>query len=95
MTSQHFFLNAVYARQKSFYQKAVVTREVDGSLRLYSYGTWVATIYPNVYYELHRHAAYSNTTVRHVNDFLMQFANTDEALSIAQVRERIDKPQKI
>lgn len=95
MTSEHFFLEPKYARQKSFYQKAVVTRETDGSLRLYSYGTWVATIYPEVYYVLHRHAAYSNTTVRHVNEFLMQFTRIDENLSIRRVRELIDKPQKI
>jgi hypothetical protein len=95
MTSEHFFLEPKYARQKSFYQKAVVTRETDGSLRLYSYGTWVATIYPEVYYVLHRHAAYSNTTVRHVNEFLMQFTRIDENLSIGRIRELIDKPQKI
>lgn len=95
MTTEQFFLEAKYSRQKSFYNKAVVTRENDGSLRLYSYGTWVATIFPDDCYQLHKDAAYSNTTVRHVNEFLMQFTRIDENLSIGDIRERIDKPQKI
>lgn len=63
-------LQAIYDSRKSFYSKALVefsTSQVD----LYSYGTLVATVYP----EKHKakiYDTYSATTLRHIKEFLQQ-----------------------
>ncbi len=95
MTLTHSFLEPRHTAQKSFYQKAVVTFESDGTIRLYSYGVWVATVCPDVYYILLQDAAYSKTTVKHVNEFLLQYADLDKVLSVGEIRKRIDQPQEI
>ena len=68
-----FDLEARYDSRKSFYGKAKVTEEEDGSLSLYSYNTKVATIKGGKLEKLD-YADYSMTTRRHVREFERQFA---------------------
>lgn len=80
-------LTPVYDRCKSFYKKAYVE---DGGYekRLYSYDTHVATIdLEDGCYVLHKYAAYSVTTRRHVNEFLKQWGF--EALSKKEMEAQI------
>lgn len=53
--------------QKSFYKKAYVKEDDNGSATLYSYGTPVATITGGEFVRLW--AGWSSTTAKHVNDF--------------------------
>lgn len=88
-----FYLSPAYDSRKSFYQKAEVFREEDGTLVLYSYNTRVATVHPNTDWILHSKAAYSVTTVRHVNSFLRQFTNLNRRLTMGEIRDLIGEPQ--
>lgn len=63
-------LKPVYTNQKSFYGKARVEHLENGHKILYSYSTRVCELNSNnniVYI-----AYYSQTTSRHINDFIMQ-----------------------
>lgn len=68
-------LKTIYDNAKSFYKKAY-TSEIDlltgTGLALYSYNTLVCIIYKD-YYILNDYSFYSNTTARHVKEFLKQF----------------------
>jgi hypothetical protein len=61
-------LNAIHDSRKSFYNKAIV-REEDGKKKLYSYNTLVCFIENNKPIVL---GAYSQTTLRHIKEFLKQ-----------------------
>ncbi len=61
-------LAAVYDSRKSFYGKAKLY-EMGGIMYLVSYSTIVAKIYKNV---AQIFGYYSQTTARHINDFLYQ-----------------------
>lgn len=66
-----------YDARKSFYGKAVVSDHQDGTIELRSYGTLVAkvTIPPespqNTTAEVY--GWFSNTTGRHIKEFLLQY----------------------
>ena len=62
-------LTTMYDSRKSFYGKAQVT-VIGGIKALHSYGTHVAQIDPdgNAYV----YGTYSNTTLRHIKEFLLQ-----------------------
>lgn len=68
-------LQCIYDTRQSFYRKAyygnVETLHGVG-LGLYSYNTLVCIIYNN-YYILNEYSFYSQTTTRHVKEFLKQF----------------------
>lgn len=57
-----------YDSRKSFYGKAVVVEE-DGAKKLFSYDTLVAQIEAG---EAEVFGTYSQTTLRHIKDFLYQ-----------------------
>ncbi len=76
-------LNPKYDSRKSFYNKASID-EQDGVYTLYSYGTKVAEIRANKV-TLFPAWDYSQTTLRHVKEFLKQFGF--EASSISQMRK--------
>ena len=68
-------LETQYDRRKSFYGKAHVIHYDDGSIALQSYSTIVAVIVNgNV---IRTWGGYSDTTRRHVNDFLYQNGHSD------------------
>lgn len=63
-------LHPEYDRRKSFYGKARVEIKADGTQILWSYDTAVASISPEK--ELAINGWYSQTTGRHINEFLRQ-----------------------
>ena len=62
-------LRPIFDRRKSFYKKAYIIREEDGTVRLISYWTEVATIKNG---KLHINGFYSATTLRHLKEFVEQ-----------------------
>lgn len=65
-------LSPRYDARASFYGKAVVTDNEDGTVELRSYGTLVAKItIPNDTPEVY--GWFSNTTGRHIKEFLKQY----------------------
>ena len=67
-----------YDSRKSFYGKANVYRDDKGHILLMSYSTIVAEITDGIATEDGRSTVkvngwYSNTTARHINDFLYQY----------------------
>ena len=62
-------LKPIYDRRKSFYKKAFIVRNADNSIDLLSYATIVATIKDG---KLHINGFYSNTTLRHIKEFVEQ-----------------------
>lgn len=73
-----YYLQPVYTHQKSFYGKAKVFFTQDGGDKYYtlhSYGTpvlYVHVCYDNAAYLQRLWDGYSATTMRHVNELLMQ-----------------------
>ena len=66
---QVYELNSQYNNQKSFYGKAKIIEYKNGDKDLISYTTKVASIINN---KLFIYGYYSNTTARHINEFLLQ-----------------------
>lgn len=66
-----FELKAIYDSRKTFYGKATVKMNDDGSMELYSYNTKVASIDNNGKYT--SYGKWSNTTTRHQKEFKKQF----------------------
>jgi hypothetical protein len=62
-------LQARYDGRKSFYGKAKVETDLDGCETLYSYGTKVSVIHKG---EAYVFGTYSQTTLRHIKEFLKQ-----------------------
>lgn len=71
-------LEPVYDTRKSFYKKAFIIRNSNGTIDLLSYSTIVATIKNG---KLHINGFYSNTTLRHIKEFISQmgFKNGSKA----------------
>lgn len=64
-------LKPIYSRNRSFYGKANVVTHADGTVTLFSYTTAVCEIDPTGAF--HRTwGGYSATTMKHVNDFMIQ-----------------------
>jgi hypothetical protein len=71
-------LKPQYDSRKSFYGKANVYRDDEGKILLMSYSTIVAEIEDAIITESGEpkvtvHGWYSNTTSRHINEFLQQY----------------------
>lgn len=71
-------LKPKFDRAKSFYKKANVYRDDEGNILLMSYTTIVAKITDKIATEdgkekLEVYGWYSNTTARHINEFLQQY----------------------
>lgn len=64
-------LEPVYEHCKSYYGKATVIYEEDGSVALQSYSTIVLRLINGSLIRLWD--GYSATTMRHINEFLQQF----------------------
>ena len=62
-------LKPIYDRRKSFCKKAFIIRDEDGTIHLISYTTEVAYIKRG---KLHINGFYSNTTLRHIKEFISQ-----------------------
>lgn len=81
---QVFNLESKHDGRKSFYNKAKVIVEGD-SMYLQSYTTIVASITKGV---LKVNGLYSNTTTRHIREFIKQFYG-DSPLTLKELREHI------
>lgn len=90
------FLKPIYDSRKSFYNKAIVTENVilldggttlraDGEKHLYSYNTEVCYIDRNNNVHLLPKWNFSQTTLRHIKEFLKQ--NGIKAESKAQIEK--------
>lgn len=67
------YLIPIFDSRKSFYNKAVVTTS-DNSINLYSYNTLVCKIHnDNTVTLTANNAHYTNTTLRHIKEFLKQY----------------------
>lgn len=67
-------LKTIYDSRKSFYKKAMVDK-VDDTFRLFSYGTLIATANDTVVTLVDKNEEdYSQTTLRHLREFVVQFA---------------------
>lgn len=71
-------LKPIYDRRKSFYKKAFIIKDDDGTIHLISYWTEVATIKDG---RLKINGFYSATTLRHLKEFIEQmgFQNGSKA----------------
>lgn len=67
-------LTPKYVAQKSYNKKAYV-EEVNGETKLYSYGTLVAEVNKNG--DLKVHIADTQTTLRHLKDFILQYTEVN------------------
>lgn len=81
-------LDAIHDGRKSFYNKAIVFEHPDRT-ELYSYGTLVVTIKGDEFF-FHNDANYSDTTRRHVREFMIQYFGLGEFLSKSMIEELID-----
>ena len=78
------YLMPEYDSSKSFYKKAKVKKYFSKNnllekIELYSYNTLVVTLENNKYnlnYSIDSDLLFSNTTLRHIKEFLKQFYNT-------------------
>lgn len=77
-------LDCKYDNAKSFYGKAKI-KEVNNLKVLYSYNTLVCAIYENCYgkkymlnWNIQEELLFSNTTLRHIKEFLKQYYNNKE-----------------
>ena len=77
-------LTTQFASQNSFYGKALVKHD-EGYISLFSYGTAVAVISPKR--KLTITGDYSNTTMRHLREFVKQYYAMDFDTSLKNVRK--------
>lgn len=78
-------LAPIYDARKSFHGKAVVYTSTNGVMELYSYGSHVATLWPEGWSGLEGDTRlkltgpwrYSATTLRHVREFVRQSGLVD------------------
>ena len=85
-TSKREFLKPEHSRQKSFYKKALVFD--DGKAKvLVSYTTPVVVVIGNTFFKLQCDNRYttSPTTMRHINEFLIQ--NGFKRMGVAEWRK--------
>lgn len=71
-------LKPIYDNAKSFYKKAYIVKK-DNVIKLYSYKTLVCVILNGNRYQLNYNIdsdlLFSNTTLRHIKEFLKQYLN--------------------
>lgn len=83
-------LSARYDRRKSFYGKALI-KETPTYFYLISYSTEILKLHKtskNITFLCKSEWAYSQTTNRHINEFIKQFTN-EKTLSKTEILKRI------
>ena len=71
-------LRAIHSSQKSFYTKAFIKKDDKGIEYLYSYYSLIVTNYGNEL-KFENGNLYSNTTMKHVREYLKQIGGGDLA----------------
>ena len=77
---KEYYLKAKYDSRASFYNKALVKDNEKGTISLYSYNTKVCEIEGGKYRlngAIDRELLFSQTTLRHIKEFLRQFLNLE------------------
>ena len=89
-------LRTVYSDQQSFNKKAFVKEDEEGTQYLYSYYTLIVTNYGKaLQFEEDIHL-YSNTTMKHVREYLRQIDRWDlAALSKAKLLKKLEETEYI
>ena len=73
-------LRVKYATQQSFYEKAFIKEDEEGTQYLYSYYSLVLTNYGNAIQFDQDSNLYTNTTLRHVREYLRQIGKGELAI---------------
>lgn len=81
-------LEAIHDGRTSFYNKAMVVEHEDRT-ELYSYGTHVVTIKDGKFF-FHDKASHSETTRRHVREFMIQYFRLGEFLTKSMIESLMD-----
>ena len=71
-------LRAIHSSQQSFYKKAFIKKDDKGIEYLYSYYSLIVTNYGNEL-KFENGNLYSNTTMKHVREYLKQIGGGDLA----------------
>ena len=81
-------LNPIHDGCASFYNKAMVVEHEDRT-ELYSYGTLVVTLKDDMFF-FHDRAGYSETTRRHLREFMIQYFGLGEFLDKKMIENLTD-----
>ena len=89
-------LRTIYSHQVSFWKRAFVKEDEDGTQYLYSYFSLVLTNFGKVLIFEKDINLYSNTTMRHLREYLKQIGKWDLAeLSKAKLFKELAKTEYI
>ena len=89
-------LRVKYATQESFYKKAFVKEDEEGTQYLYSYYSLIITNYGKALKFEENLNLYSNTTMRHVREYLFQIGKGELAtLPKAKLFKRLGETEYI
>ena len=89
-------LRVIFSTQHSFYKKAFVKKDNEGTEYLYSYYSLIITNYGNALKFEEDSNLYSNTTLRHVREYLKQIGKRELAvLPKAKLFERLEETNYI
>ena len=89
-------LRTVYSNQESFYKKAFVKEDEDAIQYLYSYYSLIITNFGKVLIFEKDINLYSNTTMKHVREYLFQVGKGDlAALTKAKLLKKLEETNYI
>ena len=89
-------LRVIHGNQQSFYKKAVVKEDNENTEYLYSYDSLIVTNYGNALKFEEKADLYSNTTMRHVREYLRQIGGWGlAALPKAKLFKRLEETDYI
>ena len=89
-------LRVIHGTQNSFYKKALVKEDNETTQYLYSYYSLIVTNYGKALKFEEDSKLYSNTTLRHVREYLKQIGRWDLAkLSKSQLFNKLEKTEYI
>ena len=83
-------LRVIYGKQQSFYKKAFVKEDTEATQYLYSYYSLIITNYGNALKFEEDTNLYSNTTMKHVREYLKQIGKWElAALSKSKLLKKL------
>ena len=89
-------LRVIHGTQNSFYKKAFVKEDEEGTKYLYSYYSLILTNYGKALKFEEDINLYSNTTMKHLREYLKQLNQWDlAALSKSKLFEKLEKTEYI
>ena len=89
-------LRVIYGKQQSFYKKAFVKEDTEATQYLYSYYSLIITNYVNALKFEEDINLYSNTTMKHVREYLKQIGKWElAALSKSKLLKKLKETNYI